>query len=67
MLRILWGMSYSDEMARRKRAEMIKELRRQRQGCEPKSSENPMYLAFSNAITGIRKVDALVAAEAAAE
>ena len=31
--------------------QMIDELRRQRNQCEPKSNQNPRYLRYSNAIS----------------
>ena len=34
--------------------QMIDELRRMRDGCEPKSNENPRYLRYSNAVSALR-------------
>jgi hypothetical protein len=34
--------------------QMIDELRRMREPCEPKSNENPRYLRYSNAISALR-------------
>lgn len=34
--------------------EMIDELRRMRQRCEPKSNQNPRYLRYSNAVSTLR-------------
>jgi hypothetical protein len=52
-------MTSQDEVARRWRAEMIRELRRRREVCEPKQNSNPLYHAYSLAISAIKKVDAL--------
>jgi hypothetical protein len=34
--------------------QMIDELRRMREGCEPKSNQNPRYLRYSNAVSALR-------------
>ncbi len=34
--------------------QMIDALRRQREGCEPKSNQNPRYLRYSNAVSALR-------------
>jgi hypothetical protein len=34
--------------------QMIDELRRMRNGCEPKSNENPRYLRYSNAVSALQ-------------
>ena len=34
--------------------QMIDDLRRQREGCEPKSNQNPRYLRYSNAVSALR-------------
>ena len=34
--------------------EMIDELRRMREQCEPKSNQNPRYLRYSNAVSALR-------------
>lgn len=34
--------------------QMIDELRRMREGCEPKSNQNPRYLRYSNAVSAMR-------------
>jgi hypothetical protein len=34
--------------------EMIDELRRMRERCEPKSNQNPRYLRYSNAVSALR-------------
>jgi hypothetical protein len=34
--------------------QMIDELRRMREYCEPKSNRNPRYLRYSNAVTALR-------------
>jgi hypothetical protein len=34
--------------------EMIDQLRRMREHCEPKSNQNPRYLRYSNAISALR-------------
>lgn len=34
--------------------QMIEVLRRQREGCEPKSNQNPRYLRYSNAVSALR-------------
>jgi hypothetical protein len=34
--------------------QMIDELRRMREHCEPKSNQNPRYLRYSNAISALR-------------
>jgi hypothetical protein len=34
--------------------EMINELRRMRERCEPKSNQNPRYLRYSNAVSALR-------------
>jgi hypothetical protein len=36
--------------------QMIDELRRMREQCEPKSNQNPRYLRYSNAVSAIRWV-----------
>ncbi len=33
--------------------DMIEELRRQRNECEPKSNQNPRYLRYSNAVSAL--------------
>jgi hypothetical protein len=33
--------------------QMINELRRMREGCEPTSNQNPRYLRYSNAISAM--------------
>ena len=33
---------------------MIDALRRQREGCKPKSNQNPRYLRYSNAVSSLR-------------
>jgi hypothetical protein len=32
---------------------MVDELRRLRNGCEPKSNQNPRYLRYSNAVSAL--------------
>jgi hypothetical protein len=54
-------MPAPEDAAHRKRAEMKKELRRQRNACEPKDASNPLYHAFSLAISAINKIDELTA------
>lgn len=34
--------------------QMIDALRQQREGCEPKSNQNPRYLRYSNAVSALR-------------
>ena len=34
--------------------EMIEQLRRMREQCEPKSNQNPRYLWYSNAVSALR-------------
>ncbi|GAA3295273.1 hypothetical protein GCM10020218_075970 [Dactylosporangium vinaceum] len=34
--------------------QMIDELRRMRERCEPKSNQNPRYLRYSNAVSALR-------------
>ncbi|MFJ6163903.1 hypothetical protein ACIQH6_02195 [Micromonospora orduensis] len=34
--------------------QMIEELRRMRERCEPKSNQNPRYLRYSNAVSALR-------------
>ncbi|MFC8297542.1 hypothetical protein [Micromonospora orduensis] len=34
--------------------QMIEELRRMRERCEPKSNQNPRYLRYSNAVSAVR-------------
>ena len=34
--------------------QMIDELRRMREHCEPKSNQNPRYLRYSNAVSALR-------------
>lgn len=34
--------------------QMIEELRRMRERCEPKSTQNPRYLRYSNAVSALR-------------
>lgn len=34
--------------------QMIEALRRQREGCQPKSNQNPRYLRYSNAVSALR-------------
>jgi hypothetical protein len=34
--------------------EIIDELRRMREQCEPKSNQNPRYLRYSNAVSALR-------------
>ncbi|MDG4793497.1 hypothetical protein [Micromonospora sp. WMMD1082] len=34
--------------------QMIDELRRMRERCEPKSHQNPRYLRYSNAVSALR-------------
>ncbi|MEV1070697.1 hypothetical protein [Micromonospora parva] len=34
--------------------QMIEELRRMREQCEPKSNQNPRYLRYSNAVSALR-------------
>lgn len=41
-------MNDIDELER-----MISALRRQRQGCEPKSNQNARYLRYSNAVSAL--------------
>lgn len=36
--------------------QMIDELRRMRERCEPKSNQNPRYLRYSNAVSALRWV-----------
>lgn len=45
--------------------QMIDELRRMREGCEPKSNQNSRYLRYSNAISAMRWVINDLAAEQA--
>jgi hypothetical protein len=33
--------------------EMIEELRRLRNGCEPRNNQNPRYLRYSNAVSAL--------------
>ncbi|GAA0962587.1 hypothetical protein [Virgisporangium aurantiacum] len=35
-------------------AQMIDEIRRMRERCEPKSNQNPRYLRYSNAVSALR-------------
>lgn len=37
----------------RRLQEMIEELRRMRDRCEPKSNQNPRYLRYSNAVSAL--------------
>jgi hypothetical protein len=34
--------------------QIIDKLRRMREGCEPKSNQNPRYLRYSNAVSALR-------------
>jgi hypothetical protein len=34
--------------------QMIDDLRRMRERCEPKSNQNPRYLRYSNAVSALR-------------
>ena len=34
--------------------DMIDQLRRMRERCEPKSNQNPRYLRYSNAVSALR-------------
>ncbi|MFI2652873.1 hypothetical protein [Micromonospora fulviviridis] len=34
--------------------QMIEDLRRMRERCEPKSNQNPRYLRYSNAVSALR-------------
>lgn len=36
--------------------QMIDELRRLRERCEPKSNQNPRYLRYSNAVSALRRI-----------
>ena len=36
--------------------QMVEALRRQREGCEPKSNQNPRYLRYSNAVSALNWV-----------
>jgi hypothetical protein len=47
--------------------QMINELRQMREGCEPKSNQNPRYLRFSNAVSALRWIIDDVAKERALE
>jgi hypothetical protein len=43
--------------------QMIDELRRMRDHCEPKSNQNPRYLRYSNAVSSLRWTLEDIAAE----
>lgn len=51
-----------DEAARLR--QMIDELRRQRNQCEPKSNQNPRYLKYSNAVSNLLWLVADIESEA---
>jgi hypothetical protein len=42
------------EQSERQLQEMIDQLRRMRDECEPKSNQNPRYLRYSNAVSALR-------------
>ncbi|MBB4755078.1 hypothetical protein [Actinoplanes lobatus] len=42
------------EQSERQLQEMIDQLRRMRNECEPKSNQNPRYLRYSHAVTALR-------------
>jgi hypothetical protein len=44
---------------------MVDELRRLRNGCEPKSNQNPRYLRYSNAISALLWIISALQAEEA--
>ena len=45
--------------------QMIDELRRMREQCEPKSNQNPRYLRYSNAVSALRWISDDLAREQA--
>ena len=45
----LSAMNHEDRLQ-----QMIEELRRMREQCEPKSNQNPRYLRYSNAVSALR-------------
>jgi hypothetical protein len=36
--------------------QMVEALRRQREGCEPKTNQNPRYLRYSNAVSALKRI-----------
>ena len=47
-------MNYADDIARLNA--MVEELRRMRNGCEPKNQHNPRYHAYSMAVSSLNRV-----------
>ncbi|MCM4080868.1 hypothetical protein [Paractinoplanes hotanensis] len=44
----------ADDRNTQRLQDMIDQLRRMRERCEPKSNQNPRYLRYSNAVSALR-------------